>query len=112
MTRLPRLTGKVVSSGACARRGRAGALDRRGGLILMSDHASSTGKPQEAALQTLLRLIALRDRSMTSRLLAESPSLARQAIEVGATREAASLSQVEARATWAREMRALEAPSP
>jgi len=55
----------------------------------MSDHASPTGKPQEAALQTLLRLIALRDRSMTSRLLAESPSLARQAIEVGATREAA-----------------------
>jgi len=55
----------------------------------MSDHASPTDKPQEAALQTLLRLIALRDRSMTSRLLAESPSLARQAIEVGATREAA-----------------------
>jgi peptidoglycan/LPS O-acetylase OafA/YrhL len=30
----------------------------------------------------------------------------------GATREAASPSQIETRATWAREMRALEAPSP
>jgi Ankyrin repeats (many copies)/Ankyrin repeat len=55
----------------------------------MSEQASPTGTPQEPALQTLFRLIALRDRSMTSRLLAQSPSLARQAMEVGATREAA-----------------------
>ena len=55
----------------------------------MSEHASPAGKPDEQALQTLFRLIVLRDRSMTSRLLTESPSLARQAIEVGATREAA-----------------------
>jgi len=64
-------------------------LDRREGLILMSDNASPTGKPQESALQTLLRSIAARDRSMIARLLAESPALARQALDVGATRAAA-----------------------
>ena len=52
----------------------------------MSDHAAPSGKSQPPALQTLLRLIAARDRSMTARLLAGSPSLARQAIDVGATR--------------------------
>ena len=56
----------------------------------MSDHASQTGKPQAPALQTLLQLIASHDRSTTSQLLAESPSLARRAIDVGATRAAAS----------------------
>ena len=56
----------------------------------MSDHASRAGIPQAPTLQTLLRLIASRDRSTTSQLLAESPSLARQAIDVGATRAAAS----------------------
>jgi hypothetical protein len=52
----------------------------------MSDYVAPPGTPQEVALQTLLRLIASRDRSMASRLLAESPSLARQALDVGATR--------------------------
>jgi hypothetical protein len=65
------------------------ALDRRGGLFLMSHKASPTGDPQEPALQALLRVIASRDRPMTSRLLAESPLLARLAIKVGATREGA-----------------------
>lgn len=41
-------------------------------------------------VQTLFRVIVSRDRSRASRLLAESPLLARQALEVGATREAAS----------------------
>src|SRR5262245_21918881 len=52
----------------------------------MIDHASSTGKPQAPALQTLLRSIAARDRPMAARLLAESPALARQGLDVGATR--------------------------
>jgi hypothetical protein len=52
----------------------------------MSDHAFPTGKPQAPPLQTLLRLIVVRDRSMTLRLLAESPALAQQSIDVGATR--------------------------
>ncbi len=52
----------------------------------MSDYAAPPGTLQVVALQTLLRLIASRDRSMASRLLAESPSLARQALDVGATR--------------------------
>jgi len=51
--------------------------------------ARRTGSPQEPALQSLLRAIVSRDRSTASRLLAASPVLARQAIEVGATREAA-----------------------
>jgi hypothetical protein len=55
----------------------------------MSDSASPTGDPQEAALQALLRVIASRNRPMTSRLLAESPVLPRLAIKVGATREGA-----------------------
>ena len=45
---------------------------------------------QEPVLQTLIRAIASRDRPAASRLLAASPLLARQAIAVGATREAAS----------------------
>jgi ankyrin repeat protein len=52
----------------------------------MSDHAIPPGTPQAPTLQALLRLIASRDRSTAARLLAESPSLARQAIHVGATR--------------------------
>ena len=52
----------------------------------MSDHASPTGKSQAPALQTLFRSIAARDRSVAARLLAESPALARQAIDIGATR--------------------------
>ena len=55
----------------------------------MSEHAFPAGKPKEPALQALFRLIVLRDRPMVSRLVTESPSLARQAIEVGATRAAA-----------------------
>ena len=52
----------------------------------MSDDAAPPGTPQELALRTLLRSIAVRDRPITSRLLAESPALARQALDVGATR--------------------------
>ena len=50
---------------------------------------ASPGDSQEAALQRLLRAIVSRDRPMASRLLAESPALARLAIAVGATRAAA-----------------------
>jgi ankyrin repeat protein len=52
----------------------------------MRDHAIPTGTPQAPTLQALLRLIASHDRSTAARLLAEAPSLARQAIDVGATR--------------------------
>src|SRR5882724_11067923 len=45
---------------------------------------------REAALQTLFRAIASGDRSTALQLIAGSPLLARQAIEMGATREAAS----------------------
>ncbi len=54
----------------------------------MSPNASP-GDPQEAALHELLRAIVSRDRPLVSRLLAESPALARLAIQVGATRAAA-----------------------
>lgn len=56
----------------------------------MNATASPTTKPQQAALEALLRAIACRDRSLTAQLLATSPRLARQAITVGATRETAS----------------------
>jgi hypothetical protein len=56
----------------------------------MTKKSSRRGTPQEAPLLTLFRAIASRDRSTASRLLAGSPRLARQAIVVGATREAAS----------------------
>ena len=56
----------------------------------MSNHASPTAAPQEAALQALLRAIASRDKPTTLRLLAESPLLAPLAITVGATRTGAS----------------------
>ncbi|MEO8255983.1 MAG: ankyrin repeat domain-containing protein [Acidobacteriota bacterium] len=46
--------------------------------------------PPDRSLHALLRLIATRDPATASRLLSESPVLARQAVEVGATREAAS----------------------
>ncbi len=44
---------------------------------------------QEAALQSLLRAIASGNRPLASRVIAESPALARLAVKVGATREAA-----------------------
>ena len=56
----------------------------------MADKAIRKLGPQEAALQALLRVIVSRDRPAAARLLAASPLLARQAIAVGATREAAS----------------------
>src|SRR5260370_17864860 len=56
----------------------------------MSDKASRTADPEDSALQALFRVIASRDRPMTSRLLAESPLIAQLAIKVGATREGAS----------------------
>ena len=56
----------------------------------MHDHASPIGDPQQAALHVLIRAIALRDRQVASRLIAQSPVLARLAITVGATREAPS----------------------
>ena len=52
----------------------------------MSDDAVPPGTPQEVALQTILLSIAVRDRSTAARLLAGSPALARQALDVGATR--------------------------
>src|SRR4051794_39551967 len=52
----------------------------------MRDHAIPTGAPQAPTLPTLLRVIAARDRLTTARLLAETPWLARQASDVGATR--------------------------
>ena len=48
-----------------------------------------SGTSQEGALQRLLSAIASRDGAMVSRLLSESPDLARLAITVGATRKAA-----------------------
>ena len=53
----------------------------------MNDHAASAANREEHALQTLLRAIAACDRRTTSRLLAESPSLARMAVRVGASRD-------------------------
>jgi hypothetical protein len=51
------------------------------------DRALSATDAQQRALQTLIRAIASGDRPQTSRLLAESPTLAGVAISVGATRE-------------------------
>src|SRR3954464_2276202 len=48
-----------------------------------------TAAPEQKALHALLRVIASRDCETTSRLLAESPTLARLAVKVGATRQAA-----------------------
>ena len=53
----------------------------------MNDHAASAANREEHALQTLLRAIASRDRRTMSRLLAESPTLARMALRVGASRD-------------------------
>jgi ankyrin repeat protein len=53
----------------------------------MNDHAASTAGRQEQALQALIRAIASRDRRTISRLLADSPSLARMALRVGASRD-------------------------
>jgi ankyrin repeat protein len=55
----------------------------------MSEKAAPTGDPQQAALQVLIRAIASRNDPVTSQLLAKSPELARLAIKVGATRQAA-----------------------
>ncbi|HEV7489069.1 MAG TPA: ankyrin repeat domain-containing protein [Thermoanaerobaculia bacterium] len=54
----------------------------------MKENASAGGS-QEDALQRLMRAIVSRERPLVSRMLAESPSLARMAITAGATREAA-----------------------
>jgi ankyrin repeat protein len=64
-------------------------LSEPGRLIPMSERASPTNKSQGLALLTLFRAIAARNRSQAVQLLAESPSLARQALETGASREAA-----------------------
>jgi hypothetical protein len=48
----------------------------------MSAKASPTADPQERALRALLRAIASRDRSTTSRLLAESPLLREEQKEI------------------------------
>ncbi len=53
----------------------------------MEDHSASAAGTEEPALQTLLRAIAARDRRTTSRLLAQSPPLARMALTVGTTRD-------------------------
>jgi ankyrin repeat protein len=64
------------------------SFERRRAGSRMRQNAS-TDDSQEAALQRLLRAIVSRDRPRVSRLLAKSPALARLAIIVGATREAA-----------------------
>jgi ankyrin repeat protein len=64
-------------------------LRRRGEPIQMSERASPSGNSQALALQTLLHAIASRNRTKAAQLLVESPSLARQALAVGASREAA-----------------------
>jgi Ankyrin repeats (3 copies)/Ankyrin repeat len=56
----------------------------------MRHNSPPAGDSPEPALRALFQAIASRDRSMTSELLAQSPPLARRAIAVGATREAAS----------------------
>jgi len=53
----------------------------------MNDQAASIADQEEHALQTLLRVIASRDRRTMSRLLAEAPPLARMAIRVGASQD-------------------------
>lgn len=53
----------------------------------MNEHAASAANSEEHALQTLLRVIASGDRRTMSRLLAESPALARMAVSVGATHD-------------------------
>jgi ankyrin repeat protein len=53
----------------------------------MNDHTASAANREEHVLQTLLRAIASRDQRTMSRLLAESPPLARMAIRVGASRD-------------------------
>lgn len=54
---------------------------------MMSDNGFSAGKLHHPKLLALLRLIASREAPSVLRQLAESPWLARQAIEVGATRD-------------------------
>lgn len=56
----------------------------------MSDMAISAADSDEHALQALLRVIAAGDQQTTLRLLGQSPSLARMAMRVGATRQAES----------------------
>ena len=56
----------------------------------MATKTSRSHNPKESDLHTLLRAIVSRERLTASRLLAASPLLAREAIAVGATREAAS----------------------
>src|SRR5215213_5095800 len=53
----------------------------------MNDHTAPAANREEHALQTLLRVIASSDWRTMSRLLAESPSLARMAVRVGASRD-------------------------
>ena len=53
----------------------------------MNEHAASTANSEAHALVTLLRAIASCDQQTTSRLLTESPSLARMALQVGASRD-------------------------
>ena len=56
----------------------------------MRGKARQTGDTQEVALQTLFRAIASGNRRQASRLLAESPPLATQAVRLGATKDDAS----------------------
>ena len=52
----------------------------------MSNSTSPTATPQEAALQALLSAIVSRDTTTASRMLADSPLLARTAVATGASR--------------------------
>ena len=64
--------------------------DMREGTSPMRVNASPKRQSHQSALWALFRAIASRDQSKTSRLLAESPLLARLALEAGATRARAS----------------------
>jgi hypothetical protein len=63
--------------------------DMREGRSPMRVEASPKRHSPQRALWALFRAIVLRDRAKTSRLLAESPLLARLPLEAGATREGA-----------------------
>jgi Ankyrin repeats (3 copies)/Ankyrin repeat len=53
----------------------------------MSPKADKAAAPDERALHALIRMIAARDGGEASRLLAESPALARCVVRIGATRQ-------------------------
>jgi ankyrin repeat protein len=57
-------------------------------LFMAKEKTSPTNDPPQVQLEALLRAIGSRNRPLALRLVAESPMLARLAIETGATRQA------------------------